>query len=112
MALAERAELIARLSLDDDFTKKMDTAFSKLGQNMDAVERRTGSTGKVTSDIGNQAAKSGRRAATAFNIVDTVLDNTLGHATRLSDAWLEDRQSIARLEGALKANIEGWQGNT
>lgn len=103
--LAERAELVARLSLDDNFTPKLNAAVGSLNRNT-----ATAATGMRS--VGVQAGIGAAGGAAAFGLLDRAMGSVVGLIGDATRAFQEDQASVARLGAALKANIVGWNGNT
>lgn len=90
-----------RSSFDDKVSSGLDRIRDKFDQ--------LGGKGSAASLFGNIGAKA---VAKGFDLIGSAADavvNILGDAVK---AAREDQASIVALDAALKANIEGWNGNT
>jgi hypothetical protein len=112
MALAERAELVAHLDLDDDLTPDLDRKIRGIESNLDGIERKADTTGTALKGVGTSAALGAAAGAAAYGLLDQALGRVVGLIGTSAAAFREDAASIALLNTALKANVEGWDGTT
>lgn len=102
MGLAERAELIVNLRLQDQLTSGLATAKGELASLEGQAARTTTGIAGLGSSFGN-LLKIGAASFAAFKVVD-VLSDAITAAS-------EEEVSIARLTASIQANDKAWSGN-
>lgn len=102
MATAEVARLIASLELRD---AQFQTAIRGVEKKLDGIDGQF-------RNVGKGAAIGAAAGTVAFGALSYAVANATNFVGGATQAFIDDEQSVRRLDASLRANVAGWNGNT